>query len=431
LSATLPLIFEDLASYRLLLARIQRLPQAERAAAAAALSKARNQWVAEFVDGWIVRALSAEGKKALAVALEWFWFNHFNVFWRKGLVGAALPDYVEGALRPEVSGRFGAMLLAVLTHPAMLVYLDNTSNVAGKLNENLARELLELHTLGVAGGYGQADVQAVARLLTGLGLKPFGQIRWSAPLSEQMREAGEFLFDPRRHDFAVKQVMGKAFAGTGFAEVVALVDWMTAQPATARHIAGKLCVFVWGDDPPVAMRHAVAQAFERSGGDLSVVMAAALAFVRQADLGRAADAGGVASFKTPMQWVFSAMHFLGGGSTLRRPQPVRRWLTQLGQPLFERSTPDGYSLRGADWLSSGQLAQRFFVAREMVDRLPAMWGQNAATQALSEARLGAAMVNFSAFSRAAIERAAEPTERVALFLCSPEFMFRQPGELVL
>ena len=133
--------FTDLASYRQFQARNRRLPEAERAAAQTALAKERNRWVADFSERWIAEAVAGEG---LGASLEWFWFNHFNVFWRKGVVGPALPDFVEGAIRPHIEGRFRDLLLAVITHPAMLVYLDNTKNVAGKLNENLARELLEL-----------------------------------------------------------------------------------------------------------------------------------------------------------------------------------------------------------------------------------------------------------------------------------------------
>ena len=121
--------------------------------------------------------------------LAWFWFNHFNVFWRKGLVGAALPSYVDEAIRPNILGKFRDLLLATMLHPAMLVYLDNERNIANKINENYARELLELHTLGVDGGYAQADVQEVARLLTGFGLRPLRPVKWSPKQQALVRGA--------------------------------------------------------------------------------------------------------------------------------------------------------------------------------------------------------------------------------------------------
>lgn len=349
--------------------------------------------------------------------LAWFWFNHFNVFWRKGLVGAALPSYVEDSIRPHVFSRFRDLILATMLHPAMLVYLDNERNVANKINENYARELLELHTLGVDGGYTQADVQEVARLLTGFGLRPLRPVKWSPKQQELVKERGEFLFDPKDHDFGTKRVLGQTIEGSGYAEAETLADLLVAHPATGRHIAGKLCLFLVGDDPPREIIDQAVQTFVSTQGDIARTVAVI------AD-GNSAAAGRPHSFKDPHRWVMSAVRLLAGGMAIDDVRSVARWLRALGEPLYGCTTPDGYSLYGKDWLSAGQLTQRFETAREMVDALPRLLGQSARPEdGLGSEGAKELLARLGGKSSAAVAAATAPRERLALLISSPEFMY--------
>src|SRR3954463_11185006 len=161
--------------------------------------------------------------------VSWFWLNHFNVFQYKGPLRALVADYEERAIRPHALGRFRDLLGATACHPAMLIYLDNARNSAGRLNENYARELMELHTLGVDGGYSQRDVEALAHILTG----------WSLELGN-----GELSrFYPRRHDFADKVFLGTVVKGRGAAELDQALDLLARHPSTARFVSRKLALF--------------------------------------------------------------------------------------------------------------------------------------------------------------------------------------------
>ena len=410
--------FNDLADYRRQDAQLKLVSAQQRREATLALQGAVNRAVLAFTESWVTRTLG--GGDTLLPALEWFWFNHFNVFWRKQHVGAALSDYIESALRPNLTGRFRDLLLAVVSHPAMLVYLDNVRNVAGKSNENFARELLELHTLGVGGGYGQADVQEVARVLTGVGLRPVAPVTWPASVVGLVRENGEFMFDPRRHDFSGKRLFGHEIAGTGFTEVENLVDILASHPATTRHIATKLCRYFWGDAPPDDLVTHATSVFKASFGDIRQTVDSIQTHITRGGL------AATPSFKSPTQWVMSSLRLLAGGARVEDSQWVGGWLNLLGQPLFGRSTPDGYSLLGSDWISSGQLVQRFEVAQGMVNRLPSLLGRQ--DFSFDHAGILTALEHLSPGSRAVVERAGGQSQRAALIICSPEFMYRRPGQ---
>lgn len=345
--------------------------------------------------------------------LLWFWFNHFNVYWHKDAVGVLLDDYLERALRPHADGRFRELLQAATLHPAMLVYLDNEKNAAGRLNENHARELLELHTVGVQGGYGQRDVQELARVMTGFGLVTVEGLDAQAAVA-----GGDFRFDPRRHDGGAKSVLGLALAGAGPEELGAVFDALAAHPATARHLARKLALFLIGDAAPETVVDAAVQAWQDSGGTLGAVVQA----LREHPELRERPP---ASFKDPRHWLLSALRRLANGAPLRDTAPLQRWLLALGQPLFGRRTPDGYSLRGSDWLGAGQLTQRFELARELVAALPRLLDAAPEPAALFE-RLAGEPPFAGARSRATWARATTPTERLALMLSSPEFMHWSP-----
>ncbi|MCB9583845.1 MAG: DUF1800 domain-containing protein [Polyangiaceae bacterium] len=293
-----------------------------------------------------------ESDRQLQEVMTDFWSNHFNVYARKGPVRFLTSDYVERTLRPHALGKFEDLLLATAKHPAMLIYLDNAKSVkagapgtpAAKrkkgLNENYARELLELHTLGVDGGYTQQDVIEVARVLTG----------WSVTRPQE-DELG-FKFRARQHDNAAKTVLGTQFpAGGGQAEGERLIRMLARHPATARHLARKLCARFVSDDPPAACVGSAAQAYMRSEGDIATV-------VRTIATGGTFWAPAVrgAKIKSPLELVVSAVRaadgHLDGGVGLGRT------LAELGQPLFLYAAPTGYPERGDAWMGPGQALSR-------------------------------------------------------------------------
>jgi uncharacterized protein (DUF1800 family) len=394
-------------------------PEARRIANAG-LRRTRGLITSALERRWLGAAL-AEGPwltpRVGQNALLWFWFNHFNVFAGKGLVGAALPIYLDGAISPFTLGRFEDLLLAVTRHPAMLVYLDNVSNFANRRNENHARELLELHTLGVDGGYGQADVQETARLLTGFGLVPLTPIRWSAEVAGLAREEAEFLFDPRRHDFLDKTILGRRFVAEGYGELPALCQWLSAQPATARHVSRRLATFMLGDQVPPQALAAAEDAFMRTRGQIDLVVEALLPWREQiVRLARQM------SFKLPLHWLLDAIQLLSDGRPVEDTAPVQRWLAALGQPLFGRTTPDGYPLEGRQWLGAGQLTQRAETARAMVLTQDRVFSGRRTPQALWDAPpVQDALSRVGSRTWGAIQGATLPAEKLALLLVSPEF----------
>ena len=302
----------------------------------------------------MVRAVRAEDQ--LQEVMTDFWFNHFNVYLDKGADRFMLADYVEHVIRPHALGRFEDLLIATARSPAMLFYLDNVESVASPdartfpvaptpnarrrgLNENYARELLELHTLGVDGGYTQKDVTEVARILTG----------WSMTAP---REGADFAFHFRAHDYGEKTVLGVTFpAGRGEDEGMHLLDLLAHHPATIRHVCRQLCVRFVSDDPPDGCVDAAVTAWQKSDGDVRQVLRA---IVRSPEFWDPAIVN--AKVKTPLEFVASAARAIGADpdSTPRLANAVAR----LGQPLYRQPSPAGYPERQSDWVNSGALLAR-------------------------------------------------------------------------
>jgi uncharacterized protein (DUF1800 family) len=304
-----------------------------------------------------VRALLSPHQ--LQEMLTWFWFNHFNVFQNKKQVRFLLSDFEERAIRPHVLGRFRDLLRAVLMHPAMLVYLDNAENAKDAVNENYARELMELHTLGVNGGYTQGDVQALARILTGAGIDLSGRPDGSRG---SYFKQGLFAFHPDRHDAGPKLFLGQSFPGSqDFAEIERALDLLCRHPSTAKFITRKLAVYFLADDPPQDVLDRMAATFRQTDGDIGatlMMLFASREFAEPAYAGK--------KFKDPVQYVYSALRLLDPGQLLRNYRPVAFALAQLGEPVYGRQTPDGYGLREKDWASSDQMVKRFELARGLV-----------------------------------------------------------------
>ncbi len=297
-----------------------------------------------------------ESPRQLEEVMVDFWFNHFNVVAGKGLDHVLIADYERKAIRPLVLGRFRDMLGATAKHPAMLFYLDNwlsvsptaqgqagipgTRKVTAGLNENYARELMELHTLGVDGGYTQADVTTLARMLTGWSFDP-----------RQSKSGDTFRFFAGLHDDGDKVWLGKAVPTKGLAEGEWALDVLASHPATARHISYELAQYFVADDPPPALVDRLAQRFLATGGDIRSVLEVLFKSPEFRDL---ANVG--AKFKTPYQYVISVVR--AGGVEVNNVRPLLAAMNRMGMPLYGCQSPDGYKNTREIWLNPDALAQR-------------------------------------------------------------------------
>jgi len=298
------------------------------------------------------------GQNQLKEQMVWFWLNHFSVYGQKGRVRWVANDYVQNTIRPHALGKFRDLVMATLESPAMLEFLDNAQNAKDHVNENYARELMELHTLGVGSGYTQQDVQQLALILTGVGVAP---LRDRPALQQHPRFAamfvrnGMFEFNPMRHDFSDKVLLGQKIKGSGFDEVTQAVELITRQPACAQFMSKKLAEYFVADEPPPALVAKMAKTFQRTDGDIAEVLRT---MFESKEL--AASYG--KKFKDPMQFVVSSVRMAYDGKPIVNAKPLLNWLNQLGEPVFGRLTPDGWPLDASGWASSGQMAKRFEIA---------------------------------------------------------------------
>lgn len=378
----------------------------------------------------LIRALYSRNQ--LQEQLTWFWFNHFNVFQGKDKVRLLVADYEEHAIRPHVFGRFRDLLLATIMHPAMLVYLDNAQNAAGRINENYARELLELHTLGVDGGYTQQDVQELARILTGVGVSMDAKpIKLPPRLRGYYVAQGMFVFNPHRHDFGEKTFLHHRITGRGFDEVAEVADILCAEPATAHFISSKLAVYFMGDAPPANVVQRMQDSFLASGGNIARTLRALFdssEFWRDDYLGK--------KFKDPVQYVLSALRLTYDGRVITNYKPALNWLHALGEPLYGHQTPDGYGLRQKDWASSEQMTTRFEIARRFSNAGGRLFGppETEDSEAAHTGDLQTDIDRSRVFARLqsllgpqtvqALSQARDTREWTALLLSAPEFMYR-------
>ena len=342
-----------------------------------------------------------------------FWYNHFNVFANKALDRLWIGAYEAEAIRPHALGRFRDLLGATAHHPAMLFYLDNAQNAAAGskglngreagINENYARELMELHTLGADGGYTQDDVVALARILTGWGL--------ARPNALPVSGSG-FVFYPARHDNGDKHFLGQDIAGNGEAEGEAALDILAKSPATARHIAFELTQYFVADQPPPALVDRLATRFQETDGDIKSVLKALFASREFRD-----STG--AKYKSPYRFVLSAAR--AAGAQVDDPKPLLGAMTRLGQPLYGCMTPDGYRDTEAAWLSPDASLLRVNFAKALAGgNLPVVEGAKPVEAAPLLATLGKGL---SGRTHLAVTQA-PPELKAALILGSPDFMRR-------
>ena len=395
-----------------------------RKAAQQAYQQELNKLAREAASRHLLRALYSPNQ--LQEQMTWFWFNHFNVHQYKSNVRAMLGDYEERAIRPHALGRFRDLLGAVAHHPAMLRYLDNEQNAAGRVNENYARELLELHTLGVDGGYTQRDVQELARVLSGHGVNLTDNTPKLRPeQTAQYVRNGLYEFHPGRHDFGNKSLLALSISGRGAAELDEVLDALAVHPSTARFVSRKIAQQLLADDPPARVVDAMADAWGRSQGQIAAVLGVLL---RSPEFS-SSPAG---KFKDPMHFVVSSVRACYGERVVLNTGPMQNWLNRMGQGLYNRQTPDGYPSNLASWSSSGQMATRFEIARSLgsgsaglfkTDDPMAPREQPAFPQLSKPIYYEVIRPQLAASTRDALDNAASPQDWSSLYLSSPEFMY--------
>jgi len=395
--------------------RVRAYREAERRANAAKDEKGGENERRELVQAHLQDATEArllralQSPRQLEERLVEFWFNHFNVFMGKGPLRVMVGDYEAEAIRPHVLGRFRDLLGATAKHPAMLFYLDNwmSSGPANMpdarrpranprrpqgLNENYARELMELHTLGVEGGYTQRDVTELARVLTGWGI--------------DRRGSGRFEFDEARHDSGSKEWLGQNVPGRGQRQGEWALDQLARHPKTAQRIAFKLAQHFVADQPDPQLVAATAQSFLQTDGDLRATTRTLLLHPAARD----ATVQG-AQFKSPYRFVLSLLRATGytpeGGDAW---MPILQGLRGLGQPLFGCVTPDGYKTTRDAWLDPEALTRRAELASRLAQRL----------QPAPESLLATLGPAIGPATRSAV--AQQPArQQAALLLGSPDF----------
>jgi uncharacterized protein (DUF1800 family) len=355
----------------------------------------------------IARAL--DSPDGLRERLVRFWADHLTVAHRNRLDAAVVASYVDDAIRPQVAGRFSDMLTSAILHPAMLIYLDQVASVGpasrfgmrqGKgLNENLARELLELHTLGAGQGYGQGDVRELAELLTGLRVDP----------------AKGTVFDPRRAEPGAEVVLGVAYGGAGMGPIQAVLADLAVRPETARHVAGKLVTHFLSDAPKPEVAAALARVWTDTGGDLAAVTGAMLEraeFWKQ-DAQKA---------RNPTEFLIAALRALGvtGAEVMAASQRDFRQLVlaplaAMGQPVRGPAGPDGWPEAATDWITPQGMAARIDWAMRAPRRIRKSLPDPVA---LVQQVLGPRATDRLIW---AVARAESRPEALGLILASPEF----------
>ncbi len=347
-----------------------------------------------------------------------FWSNHFAVSADKRVTTALTADFEFDGIRPNITGKFIDLFESAATHPAMLIYLDQSRSIGPEslvgrrrtgrkrrnagLNENLAREILELHSMGVRSGYSQSDVEELARALTGYTVAAMR----GGPANAG--DPGSFVFASNRHEPGTRRLLGKSFPQAGRNQARQMLQEIARQPATAKFIATKLARHFIADKPPAASVARIADAFSRSEGDLPSVYHALI----NED---AAWQPAKAKFKQPWEWTVSAMR--SGGIPARQPRFLARTLSGLGQKTWTPGSPAGFPDEEVRWLAPDALIRRADAALQLASRHS---GPLDARKIAAHAFQG----QMAEDSQGAIAGAGDPDQAFALFAMSPEFLWR-------
>lgn len=363
---------------------------------------------------------SIESPRQLQEVMVNFWFNHFNVFRGKGLDRLWIGSYERDAIRPYALGHFRDLLFATAQNPAMLFYLDNwldtqpgTEHAKGRfqgINENYAREVMELHTLGVNGGYTQADVTTLAHILTGWGL---------CPLRGRFAQPGSFCFDPLRHDFNDQVFLGQHIAGGGEEEIQQALNILANSPATAHHVSYELAQYFVADDPPSALVNALTEEWLQTHGDIAAVLNT---LFHSPEFWSAEYTGN--KFKTPYEYVISMVR--ATGDTVTNVKPVLGMMQQLGMPLYGCLTPDGYKNTQSAWLNPDSMMMRLSFATALGHgnvRLDPGNMDPVTPEQLAHQLFGTLSGLFTPQQIATIDSQPLPL-RAGLILGSPQFQYR-------
>ncbi len=351
-----------------------------------------------------------ESNAQLQEVLTDFWFNHFNVFAEKERDRFYVSSYERDAIRPYTMGRFRDLLEATAKHPAMLVYLDNWLNTdpnsraaRGKqngINENYAREIMELHTMGVDGGYTQTDVTTLAHILTG----------WGLGKGKTMEEKSVFYFDPKRHDYSDKIFLGHKIRGRGEAEIEEALDILATHPSTAHHISYQLAQNFLADQPPETLVKKMAETFTHSNGDIREVLETMFKSPEFWDKQYFRK-----KFKPPFRYIVSALRVTNveaDDNLIMLPA-----LKNMGEPLYRNLTPDGFPNTNDHWVNSDALLKRIDVAKRII-KAALNTGKNVSAAELIKVLGG----DFSQDTISAINGAGQNLQPV-MVLSSPEFLY--------
>ncbi len=378
---------------------------------------ARRDLRLHYVDAVDARMAAAfTSATPFAERLVHFWSNHFAISSANATIAALAGAYEFDAIRPHIMGKFVDLLNAVERHPAMLVYLNQSDSIGpnsafGKrpkvaarkagLNENLAREIMELHTLGVRTGYTQADVTEFARAMTGWTVPGLGRKIGARDLT------GSFGFVAEVHEPGTRTIMGKSYPQSGEDQAQAVLADLARHPATARHLATKLTVHFAGDTPPPAMVARLEQAFLKSGGDLPTVYRAIIAspeaWVAQS-----------VKFRSPWEWSVAAMRATAANAPAQGTGVGLE--AQLGQEVWKPGQPNGFDDIAATWAGPDALMRRVETAERIAQRAPEVDSRALATTLFPDA--------VSPATAEALRRAESPGQALALLLVAPEMMRR-------
>jgi len=389
--------------------KIQALNKMSDAEEIAVLRKARNREAVDYfrsdIDARLTHAILTN--KSFLERWVRFWGNHFTVSAKQARMYGLVGPFEREAIRPYVLGKFSDMVMASSFHPAMQVYLDNFRSIGPKsasgrnnkrgLNENLAREILELHTLGV-GTYSQGDIESFAKALTG----------WTIETKPAQENFGRVVFRSRWHEPGAKNFMGRRYVDAGPKQASAMIDSVSRHPATARHIATKLVRHFVSDNPNARDIERLANVFMETNGNLKSL---AKAVVRL-------DSAWTASqpkFKSPDEWVVSMGRILGIDDTVARN--ANSLLLALGQPVFRAPSPQGFPDMATDWIGADAIKKRL----EFANRVSRKVGNRVGAQLFLDEALGPLV---SGSTRRAVSRAESQVQGLTLALMSPEFLRR-------
>jgi uncharacterized protein (DUF1800 family) len=420
-NAPMPQLLGDLYSTQ---QQIKAMPAGpDKDAANKAWQQHGNQLMQEARQAELLQAVY--GPNQLKEQMVWFWLNHFSVYAPKGRIRWELADYEQHVIRPHALGKFRDLVMATLESPAMLEFLDNAQNAKGHVNENYARELMELHTLGVGSGYTQQDVQQLALILTGVGIAPVDgkPQHFNAKAAPLVVQHGLFQFNPYRHDFGDKVFLGQRIRGRGFDELKQAVDTIVSRPACAQFVSRQLAQYFVADTPPPALVARMAQTFRQTDGDIAAVLRTLFDSPEMLASGK--------QFMDPTRFVVSSVRMAYDGKPIANALPLVYWLDQLGEPLYGRITPDGWPLDGASWTGSGQLSTRFDIASAIGNGntqlfTPPGSKTREAGFPLLTTRLyyDAIEPHLSAAARGALAKANSQQEWNTFLLASPDFNYR-------